>query len=77
MSITFRKRNRGSTVDGDHPKIIGYMDASWVDNVDDRKSTTGAIFIYNCCGIIVYKDVNERLVFLSFHFLLNDENYML
>jgi hypothetical protein len=64
MLITFGKRNRGSTVDSDHLKIVGYIDASWANNVDDRKSTTGAIFMLNG-GMISCESKKQATVVFS------------
>jgi hypothetical protein len=65
MSITFGdRRNRGSSLDDAHLKIIGYTDASWADNVDDRKSTTGMAFMLNG-GMISCESKKQATVALS------------
>ena len=45
-------------------KCIGYIDADWAGNQDDRKSTSGYIFLL-CGGAISWKSQKQKCVALS------------
>ena len=48
----------------DTDRIIGSVDASWADNLDDRKSTTGTAFLYHG-AIVAYETKKQAIVALS------------
>jgi hypothetical protein len=37
-------KNDGICLSGDELQLVGFVDASWADNSDDRRSTCGFVF---------------------------------
>jgi hypothetical protein len=56
--------DRGSLLNKAPLKIDGYTDASWGDNLDDRRSTTGFAFTLNG-GLIAWESKKQPTVALS------------
>ncbi|XP_022984442.1 uncharacterized protein LOC111482742 [Cucurbita maxima] len=49
---------------GDDPKIVGYTDSDYAGDIDDRKSTSGSIFLMSS-GAICWSSKKQPIVTLS------------
>nr|XP_040567939.1 secreted RxLR effector protein 161-like [Lepeophtheirus salmonis] len=56
LGLCYRKSNKG--------ELVGFSDSDWAGDHDDRKSTSGYIFLYNE-GPISWKSQKQRSVALS------------
>ncbi len=57
-------KNVGICYSKDSGDIIGYTDADWAGDLDDRKSTSGYLFML-CDGAVSWKSQKQRCVALS------------
>jgi hypothetical protein len=50
--------------EGEEARLVGYSDADWAGDVDDRKSTSGMLFFYGKCPIS-WQATKQKIVVLS------------
>src|SRR6201996_6441500 len=63
-SINYKLAYGGSNSRQTDPELIGYCDADWASNVDDRRSVTGYVFML-AGGAISWKTKKQPTVALS------------